>query len=669
MRAHLEAQAGLAMLMTYYKQNGRLSVGQRGGTSLRNLRPVIHRDSPAVRVCINRIRPAVEMANSRQMPREIDWNVLAQGMGLGDEIAARVADHRLTEHFKDIKGLPRLRYRHLWSSVLGSVVVRRVLSCSPTGKGLTDKDGEPILGKNGKQRQIRRFGHDWMISPPYEFVRDPSAQTGDFSEESCVGHEKPMPAEDLLRRFGLTVTTKMTMGQLFDFQAFIHKATGHNLSSGMEHNTRPGVLFSEWWFRDQSPESGGKWLFYMLAYRDVVAEDPGERSLKPLFFGANPYVDLPLHHFTYLPVPNWAWGMGIPMMVLDEQHLLNDAMTSMLRVMLEQGGSRIMYEQGSLENPRNAHKIFARRYGVISINKSAKYPQRLQSPTLDQHAVLFSQGANEMFDRALNQGKAQRGEGGTRTPLGVEQLRQEAADATITSRIDSDRLEINNLLTGTLGDVCLVDTDGGRSLKSRRELKEAFSPTEIDAYLARARGWRKRPFRVEVSAESLQPKTPREVREELYPALQAELISPEAARRAYLIRTGRSLDPLEGDAYRKQRSEIHAILKGRPIEAASRQDHKTHLWVIQAEKESARWETYSQDQKDKIEAHEDEHTQLQVVEAQEQIMQESGAEGPGEQAPPMEEPQAMAMPAAPPEMAQPGMEQAMEPMPAMGGMI
>jgi len=606
-RAAYEAICGMSMVYAYGDQWSRLSHGTRGGQSLKQLRPVIDPDRRDVRVAINEIRPRIEQANSWMEPQKLEFDVRSASPATNDRIAAQVGQKRLEVFCRSAKALKKQQARVRWVTVLGSAVVRRTMASRGKTVVLRGPDGEPSQRKNGSLRTIRTFQHDWQVCPAYEFVRDPAANSIDFEGEDCIGHEKPVMADYIVRQFGPSALPKpvtATIGQYMSMQSFIYRATGQSLGARPSDSKAKGVLLSEWWFRDPDSEADNDWPWWMLAYRDAYGEKPGDRELKVLEFGPNPYQDLPLHHYVYDAPPGHAWGGGIPQQVIAQQDLTNLAWTGILRVLLLHSNGPAFIRDGSIKG--SIQELMAKRYTkpVIVKSQAKDFPpmKYLDHRPLDPVAATIIQKSHGLMDDALNQSPIQRGITSPRGESGqAVGLKKEAADQPITTRARRDALTTNELLTGSLFDIAKADT-----LKGLKQiLSGEFSDVEIATF--RNQDLAKAGIGVYVTEGSKQPRTPRESREDAVLMVKSGILDATRARLGILLRSGEAIDPLEGKAFEYQQQENRLLLEGMECPVEECHLHPIHILALTALQNDPSWMLYSEDQKNRINEHLGEH--------------------------------------------------------------
>lgn len=612
-RAEFEALCGLWLCYTYGTQWADVRSGRN--QSLQQLRSVLDYANQDVRLCMNLIRARVSKINSRLMPRELKWTVAPASRAINDQVGALVGDARLQQQIQDISGLRALRKASLWRVVMGSSIIRRTISARGDPVVVRDPSGKPSVGPDGQERVLRSFNHSWAVCPPWEFIRDPSAQDVDWRDENDIGQEKPRPTTWLKRHYGIQVDSKATMGSLLEFQRMLYEATGQSAGYGWQESKTPAVLVSEWWFKDSSADSDNPWPLWMLCYREIRSDQPSDRELKVIKFGENPYYRLPLHHLWYDDQLLSPWGRGIAALTKHGQDALNIAFMSILRQFVMHGCAKYVIQADSLvdniaealTNRTDKPIIYRRGAGI---NK----PERLNPAPMDQTAATILSATPTWLDSMLNMSPVQSGEAVKRgEPARAYEIRREAADTPLTAIIDNDEMTINELLSGTLFDV--VDTESVEETYER--LSHEFT---IDQILSlKTQDAPSTLAGVKVAPDSLRPRTPQEMKDDYAAAVNTQMVDAISARRSLLVEGKVPLDVKEAAAYRQQIQEIQSLLTGESVNVYIGQDHGMHQWVIDYEQESARWGGYTEEQREAItqhwQLHQEAKDKLQMIEA------------------------------------------------------
>ena len=614
-RAAFEAYCGLCLAYAFGSQWAGVRAGSSGyGHSLQQLQTVVSSNRTDVRFSMNLIHSRIRKAMSKLMPREIQFQVEPASWAPNDQVAAMVADARMQMQLRQTSDLRALRKKDLWRTVFGSAVIRRTISSVGDPIILRDETGKPKKRDDGKPLTLRTFEHGWACCPPYEFVRDPAAHSVDFDGEDCIGHEKPRPLWWVQKHFGdLKMDVKAKMGQLLELQRFLHSATGQSLSSGPFDSKQQGVLFGEWWFRDDEKDKRRRWPHYAITVRDPAGSDQEARSFRIVHFGPNPFHGLPLHHFWYYDKAVSPWGIGIVAVAIQAQDAVNMAFNSAIRQLIRLSGPKMLIEEKSLvDSPRRA---LTNRIDVpILYKRNSAKPEYLTPPGLDGNATNILQSTPEWLDQLLNMSPVQRGEAVKRgEAFKAYQLRSEMADTDFNAISDTDEGVVNDLLTGTLFDV--IRTDDPRAVAN--ELSHEFTLNQINTLFSQ--DIEKSISGVIVTPDSLRPKSPSELRDSFMTAANSGLIQPDAARRSLLVQGKYALDVKEQRAYRKQTLEIQNILGGKTVNVLHAQDHDMHQWRLSMEFESPRSSGYSNEQLHALvehwELHEEARLQLLAVRA------------------------------------------------------
>jgi hypothetical protein len=619
-RAALEALTGLRLVYAYGNQWAGVGQGKARGHQLRQLRTIIDPDDPRIRVCMNQIRNRVRKVLSRLRPIELDFTVKNRSRAANDLVAAMVANRRLQLHTDEIDALGILRQKDLCRAVLGSAVIRRTIAANGREVVVRDEANNPKMGPNDKPLSIRSFRHGWAVCPPYEFIRDPSALKLTFDDDDALGHEKPRTADWVMRNFGVKINTDTTMGKLLGFQKFLFQATGQSLDDGWMQSELPAVLVSEWWFQDDTGKTGTQWPFYMLAYRDPGASGEDAVGLKPIHFGPNPFYELPLHHFWYEQELFCPWGKGIPDLLMQAQDIANVGWTSTMRQVVHHGNAKWIVEKDTLvDDPRVALNNQPNRPILIQSNAN-HIPRREPAAPLDQNAMMLLQESPQWLDRLLNMSAVQSGEAVKRGESAeAYRFRHESADSPINDTLKDDEIAVNALLTGTMFD--LVKTD---NIEALRELL-SHEYTDDHILTLKSQDISQAVAGIAVKQDTLRPKTPQEQQEELAVGIDKKMIDPIAARRTLWIRTGKGMDAREQAALEQQQRELQSLLSGEFVEVYAGQDHAAHIYVLEMEQDSARWQTYGEEKRMHVDAHLQEH-QMYMMPPDGGVLPEGAAE-------------------------------------------
>jgi hypothetical protein len=637
-RALLEARTGLQLAYAYGKQWAGLASGSAKGHRINRLKTIANPDQPRIRVAMNMVEPRVTKMRSRLAPNELEFIVDAQHGAMNDQVSAMVGQRRLQLAIDEMNGLSKLREKESFRTVFGSVIIKRSIAMNGSPVTVRDEAGNPRQGEDGEPMTIKRFNHDWSVCAPFEFIRDPAATSVRFENEDCIGHEKPRTVGWLARNFGKEIKTECTMGKLLSFQKLVFEATGQKMDSSISQSQAKAVLVSEYWLRDrEGPESN--WPYYLLGYRDVLADGDDERALKVLHFGPNPFYGLPLHHFWYEEVPLCPWGRSIPDIVMAVQDITNLSWTAILRQLVYHSGPKWVASPDDLMHDART-SLNNRPEMPILIRSGARHiPQRIPGAQVDQAASQLVSGAPDWFDRLLNMSGVQSGEAVKRGESEkAYRYRGEMADTPIQATLKDDELEINRLLKGTLFDIVRVETPQAMI----ELLNKEFTPMQILAL--KMQDQHSSVAGVQINRDTLRPKMPREVKEETSAAVSSGMIEPVAARRSILKRHGIGMDAKEQAAFEQQTREVQSLLNQQFVEVYEGQDHEMHIWTIAFEQESGRWQSYTDIQKQFIDAHRQEHKRVMM----ERQMEMQGMMNPqqGEMMPPMEGQQPPGIPGA-----------------------
>ena len=607
-RANYEAMCGLHLAYAYGNQWATISPGRRGGQNLQQLRTITRANNPNVRFAMNEIGSRIVKLDSVLKPKELASRAVPATRSNEDQIIALVADARLKHHLHDAKGKRTLRRASLWRLVLGSVVVRRTIASFGREIEVFDAEGKRSVNpKTNAPRRLRKFKHGWAVCAPYEFIRAPSAITLDFDDEDIIGHEKPRTVEWLKRKYNVVVETDTTIGQLLEFQRFLHTATGNTMNEGFSMSKAKGVMVSEWLLKD--PDGNDEWDTWMLAFRKTRDENPENRKLQVIRVGPNPYSELPFHHFWYNPKINSPWGQSVPEITIQVQDATNIAYSMAIRAMIYHASPKWVVEKDSLVD-KPEYALSNRADVPILFKRDRTPPDRLSPGNISPEVQHMLGSTSTWFDNLLNMAPVQSGVAVTRGEAALAyEVRRDAADTPLTAITDEDEMTVNELLTGTLYDISKTD-----SLKTLQDdLGGQFTLDQIALF--KSADARKAISGVQVRPDSLRPRTPEQMRADAVDSVASQMIDPKTARRALLVKRI-ELDVKEARAYRRQLAEIQTILGGEQVDVYLGQDHETHMWTLSLEQESAEYPSYSEEQKLALQEHWTEHERQMTIRKQ-----------------------------------------------------
>lgn len=628
-RSAYEAYCGVCLAYAYgdqwaYRRNS------GGRMEARQLRTVIDPNRSDVRMSMNMIRSRLTKLDSRMKPMELTYRVKPRSRAINDQNAAMVAQARLEQILGDIDAIRVARAANMHRLVYGSCCITRSLD-QTAQITLRDAAGEPLADEQGNPRTVRTFRPSWHVAPPYQFIRDPAADDPTFRNEECIGHEAAWTVEKIRRVFGVQVETEATLGKLHELQGFLRRATGEEFGGGFEASRQKAVLVSAFYFRDDENDTDNRWPWMLMAYRDYHATTDGRSQLVPLWFGPNPFWQLPIHHFWFEQQPHTPWGKGVPAITMQAQDATNIAFVMMMRQLVQHGNVKWAVEHNSLVDEIGT-ALSNRMDKPVVYKRGASAPSRIQPPALDQTTQSIMQATPTWFDWLLNMSPVQGGHAVSRGEAAkAYEVRRDMADTTINAVIDDDELTYNELLTGTLFDVVkhepahvtFAALSGEFTEDAVVSLKQQDAPEALSG--------------VQIVKDSLRPKTPEELRAEAQQAVQSQMLDPIQARRALLHKGGAALDPREQAARDRQLQEIQRILAGEHVTVEFGQDHGMHKWVLEMQQESARWDGYTDEQREALMQHWARHVQAEQMKAQMAAgimpMQQQGASPQPSQAP------------------------------------
>ncbi|MFH1604523.1 MAG: hypothetical protein ABIH03_11520 [Pseudomonadota bacterium] len=605
-RALYETYCGLCFLYAYGPQYGFVNAGRSGGRRLQTLPTVSDINSTSIRLAMNIIRPRITKINSRLKPKDMLYHVRPASTQQNDLTAALVAEESLNVDMAQIGALGKLRRASLWRCVLGSVIMRRTMA-AVTQVAQRYADGQPVMRQDGQPLMLPMYEHDLAVCPPYEFIRDPAANSPDFAGEECIGHEKAMPLSAVKRYFGsvpgvASMQTRATMGQLLEFQNYLRSATGYSMGSSGSDSKEPAVMVSEWWFRDDERDAKRRWPWYMMCVRDTSAQTLEEQAMLTVWFSRNPFHRLPLHHFLYEEEANSPWGRGIPSILLNAQDAFNASYNSMLRRMVFSGTGKWLYQAGSVDAAKLNNAI------NVPVEYRNSKPELITGVPLDSASIEINRAMPNWLDSMLNMSPVQSGQAVARGEAArAYEIRRDAADTPLNAINDDDETTLSELLTGYLFDS--VKTADVQSLRAK--LSDAFTDDQIMAL--KMQDAEQSISGVKIVPGTLRPQTPDEMKQDASLAIQSKMLDPDTARRALIVKGRIGLNPKEEAAYRKQILEMSALLQGEPIGVEPEEDHDMHIWTIGYLIEQPQWSTYTQEQKGWVRQHAQAHREAQVM--------------------------------------------------------
>jgi|GEM_PF-2362746 len=611
-RARYETLCGLWQCYAYGPQWARETRGSSlSGNRLSYLKSVIAPKRQDVRIAMNMIQGRIERTNARLMPRELDYVAKPASRASNDMVAAMVATSRLKQQTEDVGSIRALRRASLWRCVLGSSVIKRTMMRVGPSVVVRGADGQPSMGPTGRPRTISTFRNQWTAHPPYEFIRDPSATTTDFNDEQIIGHECPRTTEWLSRTYGITVETKSVMGDLLEFQRWLLQASGQSFGQSFGNSKLPAVMVSEWWFKDPDREDPDRpWPWRMMAFRDTRAKEAGDRKLRVLEFGENPYHGLPLHHIVYDHQTGAPWGIGIPPKCIPAQDSYNIAHTNMLRVLVAHGTPKYVVEANSLVDGIK-DGLNTRADLPIVYHQGRKPPERMATPQIDSTVRQILADSPDWFDSMLNHSPVQIGQAVKRgESKSAYEFRKDSADMSQTAILDEDELTLNELLTGTIHDI--IKTESTKAMVNR--LSHEYTVSQI--LTLKQQDSIETLAGVKIVKETLRPRTSLEVKEDFVAAITSQIVDPVVARRSMLVQNGIAFDVQEQRSYEQQVLEIASLLNGEEAGVYLGQNHEMHQFTLELEMNSPRFSAYSSDQQAAIQQHWTEHQEMKQIQLQ-----------------------------------------------------
>ncbi len=604
----------LAFCYAYGRQWGYISPERGNLRQVQMLRQITDPNRVDVRVHVNHIRSAMRWLRSALNPQNpFETRLLPANNSETCRVVRDTGRPLLQKHLLDTNAERVYRTANEMRMVMGTSIIRRTIK-RRRGKQFTMGD---------RELNIRDFQFGWANIWPHQVLRDPAANTPYPAwNEDSYGIEEPKTLNWIEENYGVKIKAEdstATMGSMMDFQRELQAAGafGNNPLSG--ESRVKGVMYYEFYFRDPKTSPGWPWLLpcYCDFGQDRTELVPlitkGKRLLPNPFQPPplNPRLaamGLPAHHFnceTQLQAP---WSSGVPHLLMAGQDLLNFGLTWLFRLM-QQGGGKIVWEIGTIENPKQA---FSNRVdqGIPWRRQrtDSKAPQRLDGPNIPPAVTEFLSNAPDWMENALNREQVQRGITSKRGESAKAVMAKlEAAGMPLEDRRREDLLDLEDLMFATALDV--LDPKVLRLDQAREMLGPDVPEMQVRTLL------RQHPVHtirgVKLLPGTLSPKTPAEVREEYVGLGTAQILTPMEVQRE-LANHGVSVNTLMRMNIEKQTAENDAMAAGQDMPAAMDDDHETHRYVVQLLVGSPRWHTIPPDGQERILAHSAQHLQASL---------------------------------------------------------
>ena len=169
-RAYYDAFWAQQMIYAYGNQWSWIASGY-GSLDLRFLQQVVDPNRRDIRVTLNRILPDIRKMAAALAPNRIEARCISRGGSPSDMTVKYAADSILKKYLTSIEALEWLREKEEWRLILGSVVIRRTLAQRGNAKRVREKTGDQ------DELLLRTLENGWAALPPWEFLRDPSANS------------------------------------------------------------------------------------------------------------------------------------------------------------------------------------------------------------------------------------------------------------------------------------------------------------------------------------------------------------------------------------------------------------------------------------------------------------------------------------------------------------
>jgi len=534
-----------------------------------HLRHIVDPNRKDVRVSLNRILPDIQRLAAAYKPQWIKHFLVTRGRSPHNVSVKYAAEQVHQQHLEQIGALSVLREMELTRLVYGSVVLGRFLSQAGPEKPVNEK-------LSIKTRRIQ-----WCGFAPWEFLRDPAADTvRPERDEEVFGHQKAKTVDWVGRTFGIQVKSETKLGHL---QTFHQK---HQIAQGRGNyavdSEQFGGVVRTWYFKD-SDATDNRWPWMLITWTDPAA-DHEEDSTKTLFWGKNPFCDLPYRIFPCMTRTTAPWGVGIPHIQMAAQDLLNIGASWLVRQMNE-GVGKIVIESNTVEdidrqldNDPNKPIVWKR------MGSNTKEPHRMSAPQVSPVVADVLDRAPVWMHDSLNLSGVQFGEAVKRGEAAkAYEVRLSEANATIEDQRKDHELLLQDFLYGDLCDVVKV-----YRADQLRKLTGGSVPNDQLAALKR------RPIQqaiagVRVHPTTMRPRTPREVKDEIVGLAEKQIIPPEDAQWEMMEQGGTAVSTAMFNASRKQAIEIDYMLAGVDQETNIADHHAWHIRALEQFMDSPQW--------------------------------------------------------------------------------
>jgi len=628
MRSHYDSVWALNLAYAAGKQWSWIQAQSAGQRQLERLHEILDPRRTDVRVTLDMVARSVRRVVASLKPQKISAVVHPRGGSSAAMIAKHVFTGLLARRLREIDALAIWRGLHRPRCILGVMGVRRQITTN----------GRPItlpMGSSRKDQQKALYNRQvsWAPVLPFEVVRDPSAISCDMDGETTMGLEKARPVYWVQKNFGVEVQTEQTMGDLYGHLDQMRKATGWTIRAHAGDSRVPGVMVYEWFFKDADAER--EWPYHLIAYLDP--EEASQTRLVPLHWGDNPFFGRPIHFLQYETRINEPWPAGIPALMKGAQDIRNMAATAMLRVMIA-SYPQWRVEKSTMEEAQIA--LMSRMDRAIEFQRrlpTDHIPDRVQAPGASPVSENFFAITGQEGEKAAGIAPVQHGQQVARGQSG-EAYREviEQAEVPLNDLRKDDEGVLNDLLYGTLIDTVKITLRPRRDI-ARRMLGDEFTTQQI----ATALGSDPEAVieSVTVLPETIRPRTPRQVKEDMTDLVQKQ-VKPAREAEWEMLRQGDVVtDSRMAAAKRKQEMEITMLLAGGQPQVVGGEDHETGIRVLEELMSSPRWESLSPEQRDAISFHWAQHRNaaMQLAEWAQQMEMGSGMEARG--SPPAERPE------------------------------
>lgn len=635
--ARMYHDASWALSLAYAAGNHWSYIAQKPGLrrEIKALAEVIDPSRTDCRVVLDKIGRIVRRTVASTKPHRLNAISVPASGSVESTLAKQMYDALLSKRYRQMGALEVWRSIQLPRAVLGSCGIRRQIS--QEGKAVMLPAGEDGLNPAA----YRRLEVTWAKVLPWEILRDPAADDLDPNiDEVIFAQEKPRSVQWVLRNYGHVLDagakaaleqTETTMGNLLNYQNMLKSVTGWKVATHATDSKVKGVIVYEAYYQDA--DAGGSWPWQLIAFVDPNGPSGGS-DLRPIFFGRDPFCSLPFSFIHYEKRVQGPWAVGIPLVMKQVQDIINLAMTTTIRVLID-FMPKWRIEQGTVDNLSEAISNRSDLPLVFSRTLPSQHiPDRVPHPGGNPVAENLLSGLGEEATAIGGLSPVQmgamvkRGQSGSAYQTNVDQ-----ADVPLEDLRQDDEQVLNRLHYDTLIDTHQISLKFNPDM-AHEMLDGEFPPDAVDRMLA------EHPTKsiqaIITTPDSLRPKTASEITEQFTAAAQNQIVDPLQAQREMLVQGGVTMDSRMAEAVRKQELELEMILRGQQVRPVISEDHATAKWVLERFCSAAKWYALDEVQQEAVAEHWAMHRQAEMAIQMPQTANGTGAPSPGRPSPPAE---------------------------------